>query len=197
MFGLNCNYTAYKIEPLLAVLNQGRLPNLIELASAISYDGKSSINLKSSNTGRAFGSVDRVYSHNLSASTLIFVHYNCFSTTADNCMIESSQIMLTRFFSNKKNSINGIGHRLNSDRFSPEEFLHLAIVRFVMNCVKIVESMAHCLNLNREVTASDLRKHSGKLTDNEIKRLKQLLHKFPDRLEEAQVCILILYDSIS
>ena len=180
---MNCNYTAFLINPLLAVLNEkNRLPTLVELASAVYYDGKSSIDA-------SIGVVDRMTQHKLSSPILTFVQYNHFSTCDDQCMIEASQIMLTKFFRNKKNLWNGAGNRLNPNRYTPEQFLQLAIVRFVMNCVKLVESITHCLELNREVTASDLPKYSNKLPKKKMDRLSELLTKHPEKQEKVQVCI--------
>ena len=61
---------------------------------------------------------------------------------------------------------------MNCDRFSPDDFLMVAIVRFVMIAVKLIELIGHCGNLDGAATASDLGQHSGKLTDREIEHLE-------------------------
>lgn len=183
LFGLHVNYSAFKIKPLIDILNEKRLPTLIECVNILDYDGKSTIHAKD----KEFGYISRFESHKLSLNSLFFIYYNAFSTFDDNCMIEYGQISLT-YFLNKTNIRHGTRHLVNCDNYKPEEFIQISIIRFVLNYFKLINKIEHCLELNRIITPNDLQQ-SAYLEVNDFKVLENLMKNNSNNLENWVILI--------
>lgn len=181
-YGLRLNYTACDMVSLLNVLNKKRIPTLIEYAQMVRYDGKSTIAANILN-GKRIGCINRLEAHRLSNNdSLFFIDYNAFSTKNDNEMIERGQILLTKYFQNKKNINNGSSYALDCNKFSTEDNVKVWIYRFIKNYLKLLSMVESLLQLNTKISKANLRRNYVLDSDN-LRVLNELLTNYHDLLE--------------